>query len=206
MAGVKELVWATLRAARSELAWKLDGLGEYELRRPMTPTGTNLLGVMKHLAGEEYGYLGEVFGRPAPEQFACAGDGTLWDSGDMWATAEESAAHIKGFYRRACGHADKTIETLSPDAVGVVPWWGEADRETTLGVVMLLMVAETHRHGGHVDVVRELIDGSVAARDTGSHDVTDEAWRQEYAARLEAAAHAGAERWGGDHSTRPGAH
>lgn len=116
-------------------------------------------------------------------------------------TPQESSDHIKGFYRRACAHADKTIQTLEPDAVGLVPWWGEADRETTLGVIMLLMVSETHRHGGHVDVVRELIDGSVAGRDTGSHEVTDEPLRQEYVARLEAAARAGAERWGHDGSS-----
>lgn len=96
VADVKELVWATLRGARRELAWKLDDLSEYDLRRPMTPTGTNLLGVMKHLAGEEYGYLGEVFGRPAPEQLACGRDGTLWESGDMSATPEESSDHING--------------------------------------------------------------------------------------------------------------
>lgn len=193
---MKELVWATLREARAELEWKLDGLSEYDLRRPMTPTGTNLLGIMKHLAGEEYGYLGEVFGRPAPEQLACAIDGAIWDSGDMWASPEESSDYIKSFYRRACAHADKTIETLEPDAVGIVPWWGESERRTTLGVVMLLMVSETHRHGGHVDVVRELIDGSTVGREASSHGITDEPWRQEYAARLEAAARAGAERWG----------
>jgi len=114
----------------------------------------------------------------------------------MWASPEESSDYIKSFYRRACAHADKTIETLEPDAVGIVPWWGESERRTTLGVVMLLMVSETHRHGGHVDVVRELIDGSTVGREASSHGITDEPWRQEYAARLEAAARAGAERWG----------
>ncbi len=191
---MKELVWTALRGARRQLEWKLDGLGEYDLRRPMTPTGTNLLGVMKHLAIEEYGYLGEVFGRPAPEQLACSSDGTVWESGDMWATPEEGSDYIKSFYRRSCDHADTTIETLDVDAAGLVPWWDQAQQQTTLGVVLLLMLSETQRHGGHVDVVRELIDGSVADRETGSHDVTDEAWRQTYVARLEVAAHAAAAR------------
>lgn len=192
---MKDKLWSTLRHAREELTWKLDGVGEYDLRRPMTPTGTNLLGVMKHLAGEEYGYLGEVFGRPAPEELACVSDGTLWESGDMWATPEESSDYIKDFYRRACVHADETIRVLDLDSVGTVPWWGPAAPTTSLGEILLLMISETHRHGGHVDVVRELIDGSVAGRDAGSHEITDEAWRREYTARLEAAAHAGAARW-----------
>jgi hypothetical protein len=33
-----------LQAAREALLWKLEGLAEYDLRRPLTPTGTNLLG------------------------------------------------------------------------------------------------------------------------------------------------------------------
>jgi hypothetical protein len=72
---MKEKLWSELRAIREAFVWKLEGLGEYDLRRPMTPTGTNLLGVMKHVAAEEYGYLGEIFGRPAPEQLACFKDG-----------------------------------------------------------------------------------------------------------------------------------
>jgi hypothetical protein len=194
--GVKELVWSQLRAARDALIWKLDGLSEYDLRRPMTRTGTNLLGVMKHLAGEEYGYLGEVFARPAPEQLACVTDGTLRNYGDMWATPDESADYIKGFYRRACAHADETIGALDLDAAGSVPWWGEHDRQTTLGAILLLMLSETQRHGGHVDIVRELIDGSAGGQNaTGTHEVPDEQWSEEYVAQLEAAARAGAERW-----------
>ena len=54
---MKEKLWSQLRAIRDAFVWKLEGLGEYDLRRPMTPTGTNLLGVMKHVAAEKYGYL-----------------------------------------------------------------------------------------------------------------------------------------------------
>ena len=56
-----------LQGARDALVWKLDGLSEYDIRRPMTPTGTNLLGLVKHCAGTELGYFGFVFGRPADE-------------------------------------------------------------------------------------------------------------------------------------------
>jgi hypothetical protein len=84
----------------------------------MTPTGTNLLGLMKHLASEEYGYLGEVFGRPAPEQLACVADGSIWQNGDMWATPEESTEYIMAFHRRACAHADIVRELIDGVAGG----------------------------------------------------------------------------------------
>jgi hypothetical protein len=49
-----------LQEAREALLWKLDGLGEYDVRRPLVPTGTNLLGLVKHLASVELGYFGDT--------------------------------------------------------------------------------------------------------------------------------------------------
>jgi Protein of unknown function (DUF664) len=57
-----------LRRGREALLWKLDGLSEYDIRRPFTPTGTNLLGLVKHVASGELGYFGDVFGRPFGEK------------------------------------------------------------------------------------------------------------------------------------------
>ena len=57
-----------LQDAREALLWKLDGLSEYDVRRPLVPTGTNLLGLVKHVTGVEMGYLGDTFGRPCPDQ------------------------------------------------------------------------------------------------------------------------------------------
>ena len=56
-----------LQSARDALLWKLEGLSEYDARRPLTPTGTNLLGLVKHTASVELGYLGDTFGRPSNE-------------------------------------------------------------------------------------------------------------------------------------------
>ena len=49
-----------LQQSRESVVSSLDGLSEYDIRRPMTPTATNLLGLVKHLAGIELAYLGEV--------------------------------------------------------------------------------------------------------------------------------------------------
>ncbi|MGH9040408.1 MAG: DinB family protein [Acidimicrobiia bacterium] len=112
-----------LQVARDALLWKLEGLSEYDVRRPLTPTGTNLLGLVKHAASIELGYFGETFGRPSgePQTWFEAG---AEPNADLWATAGESPARIVGLYHRAWAHADATIEALGLDATGRVPWFG----------------------------------------------------------------------------------
>jgi hypothetical protein len=175
-----------LQASRATLLSKLDGLSEYDRRRPMTPTGTNLLGLVKHLAGLEYMYLGESFGHPAPETLSWVEDGSIWQGADMWAKPDESSEYIVGLYRRACSHADGVIAALGLDAPGSVPHWPKDRRDTTLGVLIIRMVAETAQHAGHADIVRELIDG----RGGPDQDEIDEATWQAYIAQVQAAAKA----------------
>src|ERR1022692_5084175 len=150
-----------LQAAREALLWKLDGLSEYDIRRPLTPTGTNLLGLIKHVAGVELGYFGDPFGRPSGEPLPWAGDDAE-PNADMWATAGESREQITGLYHRAWAHADATIDALALDAIGHVSWRRRSD--VTLHRVLVHMIAETHRHAGQADIVRELIDGAVGCR------------------------------------------
>src|SRR5436189_4506810 len=110
-----------LKAARDALLWKLDGLSEYDIRRPLVPTGTNLLGLVKHVAYVTTGYFGDVFERPFPEPLPPFDDAN--PNADMWATPDESREQIVGLYRRAWAHADETIADLPLDAIGRVPWW-----------------------------------------------------------------------------------
>jgi len=175
-----------LQAARAVMVSKLDGLSEYDRRRPMTSTGTNLLGLVKHLAGLEYGYLGGSFGHPAPETIPWIEDGSIWDGADMWAKPDESSAYIIGLYQRACSHADGVITSLDLDAPGSVPHWPADRRETTLGVLLIRMVAETAQHAGHADIIRELIDGQGGP----DQNAFDEATWRDYVARIQAAADA----------------
>jgi uncharacterized damage-inducible protein DinB len=173
-----------LQAARDAVLWKLDGLSEYDVRRPLTPTGTNLLGLVKHLAGVELGYFGEIFGRPSGEPLPWLADDAEANA-DMWATAEESREQIIGLYHRAWAHADATIDALDLDAAGHVPWWGDRS-EVTLHRMLVHTTAETNRHAGHADIVRELIDGAVGMR-VGNDNMApgDKAWWEEYRGRLE---------------------
>jgi uncharacterized protein DUF664 len=182
---IKRVLHAELEQHRAGLLAKLDGLGEHDLRRPMTPTGTNLLGLVKHLAGIEYGYFGDSFGRPPEPQLPWVADGSAWDNADMWATEDESSEWIVGLYRDACAHGDETIRVLSLESPARVPWWPAERADTTLGSLLVRVLAETARHAGHADIVRELVDGETAF-DRG--EVGDAAhWRQ-YVARIEEAA------------------
>jgi hypothetical protein len=123
-----------LQAARDALVWKLDGLSEYDVRRPMVRTGTN--------------------------------------------------------------HSDATIDALALDAPGRVPWWPDDRSEVTLHQILVRMIAETNRHAGHADIVRELVDGSAGRQpDDPTLPTEDQRWWDQYRARLERA-----EREAGGHS------
>ncbi|MEU6384348.1 DinB family protein [Streptomyces bauhiniae] len=177
-----------LRSAREALLWKLDGLSEYDARRPLTPTGTNLLGLVKHAAGVELGYLGDTFGRPSDEPLPWLAEGAEVNA-DMWAGAEEARADIVELYRRAWTHADATIEALPLDTVGRVPWWPSGRDELTLHHAVVRVLADTQRHAGHADIVRELVDGA-AGMDRGNTSMPsdDPVWWVVHRARVERAA------------------
>jgi len=179
-----------LTRARDALLWKLDGLSEYDVRRPLVPTGTNLLGLIKHVASVTVGYFGDTFDRPFPETLPWFADDAE-PNADMWATAEESREQIVGLYRRAWAHADATIEALPLDAIGHVPWWPPEREQVTLHRILVHMLNETARHAGHADIVRELIDGEAGLYDGVSNLAPgDQAWWAAYRQRLEEAASA----------------
>ncbi len=192
MVDLKAELWSRLRSRRSAMLAKLDGLTEYDQRRPMTPTGTNLVGLVKHLAGEEYGYLGECFGRPPVERPTWFREDPYSEI-DMWATPDESTEYIVSVYRKACEHADATIRDLELSSPGRVAHWG--NRETTLWELLLLMVEETAAHSGHADIVRELIDGRIGTPNVVLSDSSDESAGTEFWRNRRAEIQAVAERF-----------
>ena len=175
-----------LQDAREALLWKLDGLSEYDVRRPLVPTGTNLLGLVKHVTGVEMGYFGDTFGRPCADQLPFDESDPM---SDMFAAPSESREFLTGLYRRAWAHSDATIEALPLDAVGHVPWWPADRNEVTLHHVLVRVAAETARHAGHADIVRELIDGAAGWTPARSNlPPGDQPWWQAYHDRVERAA------------------
>lgn len=180
----KETLKRYLQVQRDALLWKLDGLGEREIRWPMTPTGTNLLGLVKHVASMELGYFGLVFDRPSGQPLPWLDDDAE-DNADMWATADESRDWVVDLYRRAWAHADATIDELGLDAAGRVPWWRAGKQEVTLHQILVHVIAETARHAGHADIIRELTDGEAGLRrDIDNMAPGGAEWWRDYVERL----------------------
>ncbi|NHI18420.1 DinB family protein [Phycicoccus endophyticus] len=174
-----------LQQGRDAVLRALDGLPEYDARRPLTPTGTNLLGVVKHLSGVEIGYLSRSVGRAAPP-LPWDEDGSVWEGGDMWARAEETREEVLGRYRRAWALSDSALASLPLDHPAEPPWWPAERRRTTFGHLVVRVVAETAQHAGHLEILREQLDGQ-AGRD---HDMLDAAGWERFVARIQAAADA----------------
>ena len=154
--GEKESLHVSLDRHRDAVLWKLEGLDEEQARRPMTPSGTSLLGLVKHLAAVEYGWFCETFGRETEPMPFDENDETA----DMHAEPHETTADIVAFYDRARTAADKVIDDLTVEDVGTA-WFGDT---VSMRWVLIHMVEETARHAGHMDIVRELTDGM-----TGDH-------------------------------------
>jgi uncharacterized damage-inducible protein DinB len=183
---MKKDLHAYLHEARQALLWKLDGLSEYDARRPLVRSGTNLLGIVKHVAWVESGYFGVTFGLPFPEEVTWSESDP---NSDMWARADESRQSIISLYHRVWVHSDRTIGELALDAVGRVPWWPEDRNQVSLHRILVHMTAETHHHAGHADIVRELIDGSLGLRQSVPNlPDGDDHWWADYRDRVEQAA------------------
>jgi Protein of unknown function (DUF664) len=155
-----------LQSERDALLWKLDGLGERDLRMPRTPTGTNLIGIVKHMANVELGYFGDTFGRewPTPEERVPEDAYETDPQADWYATEDETCGGIVDFYRRVWAFADATIEPLPLDAPGRVPWWPEDRNPVSLERIIVHVIVDLSRHVGHADIVREGIDGAAGMR------------------------------------------
>lgn len=180
---MKETLCGYLQAQRDTVIWKLEGATERDLRRPMTASGTNLLGLVKHLAGLEAEYFGGCVGRPWPDPMPWSNE-SAEPNADMWATADESPEQIVDLYQRVRAWADQNIADLPLDAAARVPWWKPP--ETTLHRLIVHMIAETARHAGHMDILRENIDGQRGLLKANSNlPGVDEQWWRAYVARLQ---------------------
>lgn len=149
-----------LRASRAGLIWKTDSLSELDLRLPRTPTGTSLLGLVKHCAYIQHGYFVDCLGQSSELELVEV-DFDADPNGDLYATADETAEGIIALFSRVNEVVDEVIERLPLDAPGHVPWWGA---DTTLGALLVHVLDDVTRHAGQADIVREGIDSSAGLR------------------------------------------
>lgn len=152
-----------LLVERDGLRAKIDGLDEYDVRRPLVSSGTNLLGLLKHTASVELGYVTEVFGREPGLDLPWLADDAEPEA-DMWARPEESRELIVEVFEHAGRQLEASAAVLELDSPGRVPWWRPEKADVTFGQILVHLVAEVSRHAGHADIVRELIDDSRGQR------------------------------------------
>lgn len=179
----EELLHTLLIDARDALVWKVEGLSEADRRRPMTPTGTNLIGMVKHMTWIEGWYLCEFFGRERPRlEWEWELDAEWGHHSHLYAKPEETSDDLIAAYRATSAAADAAIEELGLDAVGA-HWSGDA---VSMRSMVLTVLVDTSRHAGHSDILRELIDGSTGNRDapSGFYGGADEEYRTAYLARV----------------------
>ena len=153
------VLMAALQSHRDVMLWKLEGLTDEEQRRVLVPSGTTLVGLVKHLANAEYGWFCETFGRPTEPLTDISDD----VEADMRAAPGETTGQITDFYRRSWTATDAAVRELGLDATGT----SYAGTTVTMRWVLVHMIEDTVRHAGHADILRELIDGG-----TGHHAPT----------------------------------
>lgn len=152
-----------------------------------TPTGTSLLGLVKHCAFIEAGYFGECLGREhGLASPALDGDDP---NADLYATAEESAEGLLAPYRQVGDYVDATLAELPADTPAHVPWWGER-ADTTLGALAIHVLYDVSRHAGHADIIREAIDGAVGLAEGNSNLAAPDGGWPAHVERLRAIAEA----------------
>ena len=182
-----EILLRYLQRAREQLVGTLDGLSEHDIRRPLTPSGTSLLGLVKHAASVELGYFNDCLGRES-------GLDVAWDSEegeakalDMYAERHESREMLVDLFRQSWALTDAAVRELGLDAPATVPWWSEGRRHTTVGRLLVHTLDEIAHHAGHADILRESIDG----RGGPDHDeLGDAAHWEEFVGRIQAEADA----------------
>jgi Protein of unknown function (DUF664) len=143
-----------LNSQREHILGILDGLSEEELRRPVLPSGWTCLGLVQHLARdvEEFWFCHVVAGEPVEDDN---------DEANAWQVGPEVPAEtVFSDYRRQIERADAVIAATPWDAAPA--WWPDffGDfRLDDLHAIIVHVIAETATHAGHLDAVRELIDG-----------------------------------------------
>jgi uncharacterized damage-inducible protein DinB len=184
-----------LARERAALLGKAEGLSEHDVRRPLTRTGTNLLGLLKHVASVQVGYLCETFGGTHDLAMPWFDGEDMEVNADMWATADESREEILELFRRSSEISDETVAGLDLDARGEVPWWPPERRVVTLHQILVHMLDEMAHHAGHADIVRELVDGAAGNGRGDVPEQSDAEWTA-YRQRVEDAAVEAARRAG----------
>jgi Protein of unknown function (DUF664) len=140
---------AFLNFNRESVLKKTEGLDDQQLRRVLVDTGTNLLGLVQHLAHAERYWFGYYLTGAAHVRSPGSG---------MRVPRGRTTAEVLHDYRAAVAASDAAIRAIAdPDAHLARLVKGH---RMTMRWVIAHMTSETARHAGHADILREQIDGT----------------------------------------------
>ncbi len=139
-------------AARAVVARKVEGLTLEDAKRVTTPTGLSPLGVVAHLAAVEYGWFDETFlGNPVRQD--------LDDHGEFQLHADDTVASVVDEYAEACAHSRRRRRPAPRPSTTSSALDTTLRGHVKLRWILVHMIEETARHAGHLDLMREQIDG-----------------------------------------------
>jgi hypothetical protein len=153
----RDLLRDHLDGQRRHVLAQLEGLTEEQLRRPVLPSGWSCLGLVRHLTLSDERYWFEVVVAGGPLDFWPEGDNGDWQVGP-----DEAVADVLDAYRSAIARANEIISARQLDDPPKQPeeWWDQAGLSfPDLRAILLHVLVETSVHAGHLDAVRELLDG-----------------------------------------------
>ena len=153
----RSLLLGRLTGRRRHVLSQLEGLSDAQLRKPVLPSGWSCLGLVRHLTLSDERYWFEVVVAGEPMDFWPEGD-----NGDWQVEPDEDADDVVAAYRTAIDRSDEIVATRSLDDPPAQPeeWWPAAGLDfPDLRTVIVHMIVETATHAGHLDAVRELLDG-----------------------------------------------
>ncbi|WP_186313492.1 DinB family protein [Paenarthrobacter nicotinovorans] len=169
-----------LNDAREAILWKCEGLSDAQARTPLTPTGTHVMGLLLHLAVTESQYFISCLGREienAVIRHVIEAEDAQADFLPPPGMTLEDAVRI---YRQTIVAVDAVLDEVELNSPAVVEWWIK-HRHTTVERLLVHMIAESHRHAGHLDIVREQLDGFVGLRPSAPNipDLTPDQWEEQ---------------------------
>ncbi|MBD1539332.1 DinB family protein [Arthrobacter sp. S13_S34] len=169
-----------LNDAREAILWKCEGLSDAQARTPLTPTGTHVMGLLLHLAVTESQYFISCFGREIENRVIQGVIEAEEAQADFLPPSNMTLADAVTIYRETTAAADAVLDELELDSPAVVPWWIK-HRHTTVERLLVHMIAESHRHAGHLDIVREQLDGFIGLRPSAPNipDLTPDQWEEQ---------------------------
>lgn len=153
----RNLLLDRLDGQRHHVLTQLEGLSDEQLRQPVLPSGWSCLGLVRHLTLSDERYWFEVVMAGEPLNFWPEGDNGDWQVGP-----DEPVADVLAAYRSAIVHSDEIISArrLSDPPERPELWWQDAGLTfPDLRTIMVHVLVETAVHAGHLDAVRELLDG-----------------------------------------------